>query len=79
MASTYTPEQIEALTAAADRRSNEQAMQIAARQVRWLADCGSSPHRASLDAWRAGERDTPWPDEDFLPTASESTCPMVTV
>lgn len=62
----------------ADRRANELALRIAARQVGWLADCGSIKHRASLDAWRAGERDTPWPDEP-LPTASESTVPMVTL
>jgi hypothetical protein len=74
MLHTYTREQVEALTAAADRRADGRAMRIAARQVGWLADCGSSAHRASLDAYYAGERETPWPDEP-MPRAAESYVP----
>lgn len=41
--------------------ANRQAAIIAAREVRARA-VHCPIHRASLEAWQAGERDWPWPD-----------------
>ncbi len=44
-----------------EAEANRQAAIIAAREVRAIA-AHSEEHRQSLEAWRAGEREWPWPD-----------------